>query len=113
MSADGSIIVGTSRDVANNTEAFVWDPVHGSQSIRSLLLGLGVDIGPWKLDGLEGMQLGVGPDSVRIVGRGTNPEGDQEYWMATLPLSSVPEPAWALPFFIAVAGLRRRRTRTA
>ncbi len=108
VSADGSVVVGTATDSSvgelSNTP-FIWDAAHGTRSLPELLTGdYGVDLTGWTL----GIATGVSADGLTIVGYGTNPSGQTEGWIA-----SIPEPGTALLVTIGVMGLassRRRRS---
>lgn len=101
VSADGTIVVGVGNS-ASGSEAFIWDSVNGMRSLQSVLTeDFGLDLTGWTLN----EALGVSNNGLTIVGRGINPNGFLEAWIAT-----VPEPcAFA---FLASGGLvltRRRR----
>lgn len=91
-SADGSVIVGWSGDTREWTlesVAFIWDEQHGRRDLRQLLINQGADLTGWTLADASA----VSDDGRTIVGRGLNPAGEGEAWIATLALS---EPT--LPF---------------
>ena len=96
VSADGSVIVGGSAE-----GAFIWDEPNGTQSLRDLLIDEGVDLTAWTLQAATG----ISADGRTIVGYGTNPLGQTEAWIAT-----VPEPT-ALPLLAVVMSLARCRRR--
>jgi probable HAF family extracellular repeat protein len=76
VSADGAIVVGRDSTVG----AFIWDPVHGMRELRTVLLGLGVELNGWTLT----HAVGVSADGRTIVGNGTNPAALPEAWIAFL-----------------------------
>lgn len=85
VSADGSVIVGTGYSSMFFGEAFYWTSDSGMASLRDLLVGQGVsNLSDWTLDAATG----VSADGRAIIGYGTNPDGNMEAWVAT-----VPEPA--------------------
>ena len=87
VSANGSVIVGKSNS-DSGPEAFIWDADNGMRSLQSLLeYDYGLDLTGWTLQGA----YGISADGLTIVGEGTNPVGDTEAWIAT-----VPEPATLL-----------------
>jgi len=81
VSADGSVIVGYSTS-ASSVEAFLWTSGGGMQNLRDLLIAGGAT-------GLTGWTLseatGISADGRTIVGFGTNPLGEREAWIATVP----------------------------
>ena len=86
VSADGSLVIGFGAGVSVVWEAFIWDAANGMQNLQSVLEGqLGLDLTGWTLN----KALGISTDGTTIVGWGTNPDGNIEAWIATLP--SAPE----------------------
>jgi uncharacterized membrane protein len=82
VSADGSIIVGNSQNSIPQRPA-IWDAVHGPRYLDDVLISeLKLD------DALAGWtQLiahGVSGDGRSVFGRGTNPDGNTEGWIAYL-----------------------------
>ncbi len=73
VSADGSVVVGTSYDVGPleiENRAFRWDPLHGMRSLHTLLeQSYGVDLDGWTL--LDA--IGVSDNGRTIVGNGYSP----------------------------------------
>ncbi|MGB2820179.1 MAG: hypothetical protein WBF17_04305, partial [Phycisphaerae bacterium] len=82
VSGDGSVIVGISESAAG-FEVFVWDATNGMRSLVDVLtgLGLGPALAGWTLEEVTD----ISNDGLTIVGDGTNPTGDTEGWIATLP----------------------------
>ena len=98
VSADGSIIVGTSNDLA-----FIWDEVHGIRDLKEILeQEYGLDLTDWYLTSAQGVSL----DGLTIVGQGVNPDGRTEGWIAVIP---EPSTAALLAFGLVALGLHRRR----
>jgi probable HAF family extracellular repeat protein len=90
VSADGSVIVGrgTTMDPRSDVRAFVWDTTEGMRDLRDVLISQGDDLTGWSL--IE--SLDVSADGRSIVGRGINPAGQEEGWLARLgPQQVVPE----------------------
>ena len=83
VSADGSVVVGTSY-TASGRKAFIWDTCSGVRSLRNVLVNLGLDLTSWTLTSAEG----VSADGATIVGFASNPDGNQEAWIATIPHQS-------------------------
>lgn len=83
VSADGAIVVGTSS-IGRGYRAFVWEETHGMHNLQELLVrqfGLGDRLKGWRLLSAKD----VSADGGTIVGRGINPDGDLEGWIAVLP----------------------------
>lgn len=99
VSSDGGVIVGD--DMAG--EAYIWDIVHGSRKLEDFLVGeLGLDFTGWQLE----FASGVSADGNTIVGKGINPDGNTEAWMAT-----VPEPSQGAFVLVSTLMLLHRRRR--
>ena len=106
VSADGSVVVGHSNS-ALGSEAFLWTSDGGMQNLRDLLIAGGVT-------GLTNWTLyeatSVSADGRTIVGTGTNPLGNSEAWIATIPEPSTAVLAIAgLLGLVAVVGRRRHK----
>jgi len=95
ISADGSTVVGYGTNAAGK-DASIWTAATGVRSIRELLTAAGADLTGWQLYEARG----VSADGTIVVGRGINPSGQQEGWVANL--SSVPEPTSAALVGLAV-----------
>ena len=80
VSADGSVIVGRSHNPGAN-ERF-RDTIHGMQDLRDVLISQGDDLTGWEL--IEDRD--VSADGRTITGRGRNPAGQEEAWLARLDL---------------------------
>lgn len=80
ISADGSVIVGYSVSDSGG-EAFYWTADEGMQSLTDILKDAGLDLTGWSLKGA----IAVSADGFTIFGRGTNPNGYTEAWIATIP----------------------------
>jgi probable HAF family extracellular repeat protein len=107
VSADGSVIVGFgTSDVISlpelEGEAFYWTPEGGMQNLKDMLTDCGLDLTGWTLK----VARDVSADGSTIVGYGTNPQGQREAWIAT-----VPEPASGVIFALGslFIGLRRKQ----
>jgi probable HAF family extracellular repeat protein len=102
VNADGSVIVGWGYG------PFIWDEWNGMRDLGHVLEDdLGLDLTGWRLR----RATGVSEDGTVIVGYGWNPQGDQEAWMAVIP---VPEPSRWLMLGVGIAavlGLSRMRRR--
>lgn len=81
ISANGSIIVGSSFS-PSGSRAYVWNAAHGHRHLHDVLENeFGVDITGWTLTSANG----ISADGTTIVGRGENPNGDEEGWIAFVP----------------------------
>lgn len=84
VSGNGSIIVGYIRDSSwsDINRAFIWDESNGMRELQSVLASdYGLELPGWRLE----VATGVSADGTRIVGIGTNPSGNPEAWMVTIP----------------------------
>jgi hypothetical protein len=97
VSADGSVVVGTSGG-----EAFIWDAGHGMRSLKQVLTDdFGLDLSLWNL--LEA--TGISADGRTIVGDGFQGfDSNQRAWIAIIP-----EPGTALLVIVGLLGLAARR----
>jgi probable HAF family extracellular repeat protein len=94
ISGDGTIIVGEC-----DREAFVWDEENGMRSIKEILVAdYGLNLSGWSLTAANAISY----DGMTIVGYGTNPNGNLEAWVATIP-----EPCTIL--LLGLGGLLIRR----
>jgi probable HAF family extracellular repeat protein len=110
VSADGSVVVGYSRtsfDVGDEEEAFVWDATNGMRLVEDVLTDAGLDMTGWQLN----YARGVSDDGNTIVGWGTNPDGQQEGWIARLAASPVPEPSTFVLASLGLSFIAMRRKR--
>jgi probable HAF family extracellular repeat protein len=97
VSGDGSIIVGTSDEVA-----FLWDEAHGMRDLKQVLQqDFALDLTGWSLTRARGVSL----DGLTIVGEGLNPQGRTEGWVAVIP---EPSTAALLAVGLVVLGRWRR-----
>ena len=100
ISADASIIVGMSRTDQGDT-AFLWDTAHGMRDLKTVLeTDYGLDLTGWHLE----YARGISDDGMTIVGYGTNPQGYQEGWVATIP-----EPCSLAVLTLGCLFLKRKR----
>jgi probable HAF family extracellular repeat protein len=80
VSADGNVIVGQAS-TTNGFEAFLWTEADGMQNLRELLLDAGVSgLDDWSLT----TALDISPDGRWVVGRGINPAGETEGYLANV-----------------------------
>lgn len=98
VSSDGSVVVGQGNSASGN-EAFIWDATNGMRNLKTVLVGLGLNLTGWTLTSAKG----ISSDGNIIVGEGINPSGDTEAWMADI--NAVPEPATLLLLGSALLGL--------
>ena len=77
VSSDGNTIVGRSP-----TGAFLWTPTLGMVDLKDYLVRRGVNgLEEWTLNEARAVSY----DGLSIVGSGTNPAGDTEAWLVTIP----------------------------
>jgi len=87
VTADGQTVVGGSSDrtLGGSTErdfsAFLWTAGLGMRPLKTELESHGVDLTGWHLT----FATGITDDGRTIVGRGVNPRGFEEGWIATIP----------------------------
>jgi probable HAF family extracellular repeat protein len=94
VSGDGSIVVGESL---GGPTAFIWDEENGMRLLSEVLTDdYGIDLTGWSLE----LADGISSDGRTIVGRGTNPSGFTEAWVAVIP-----EPSTALLLAFGLLGL--------
>jgi probable HAF family extracellular repeat protein len=102
VSADGSYVVGFVEDAAVARRAALWEASGGWQSLQQTLeLDCGLDLTGWQLQVASGIAAQGGV--LRISGYGSNPDGDQEAFLAEIPeagcAQSIPAvPVALLPF---------------
>jgi len=83
-SADGSVIVGYAW-IDEGTVGLIWTKKTGrSHDAGAFLAGAGLDVAGWTITSVTG----VSDDGRRLTGQGTNPQGQPEAWLATLPESA-------------------------
>jgi len=103
VSRDGSRVVGYIRsDIDDSSRAFIWDSTNGMRILKDVLVDCGLDLTGWTLT----EAWDVSNDGPTIVGRGYNPQGIGEAWVATLP-----EPATLALVGLGLAALLVRRRR--
>jgi probable HAF family extracellular repeat protein len=80
VSADGNIVVGYSLG-KHGQRAFIWDERHGMRDLRDVLVtSYDLNLDGWTLK----MARAISDDGSTIVGKGINPDGHEEAWMAQL-----------------------------
>jgi uncharacterized membrane protein len=83
ISGNGSIIVGNWYSSTTNTSGtFIWDAANGMRDLRYVLVSdYGLNLTGWHLSHANA----ISSDGRAIVGTGTNPLGQTEAWIATIP----------------------------
>lgn len=100
-SADGSIIVGSSRAV-NDYRAFIWTESTGMLDLETYLTDkFGMNFDGWILQEAQG----ISDDGTVITGYGYNASGGREGWVVVIPTPST----LAMLTFGMLATTRRRR----
>ncbi len=111
VSANGSVIVGTTLDTTDATQripAFIWTAQFGTENLQQFLAqNYGLDLPGWTLTKANG----ISDDGHIIVGRGVDPLGHTQAWVINL---SVPEPSAfsmfaMMLFFACTAHVRLHR----
>ena len=81
ITADASIVWGSSESASGQEHAFIWDETNGMRSVQDMLTDdYGFDLTGWSLSITEG----ISDDGKVVVGYGLNPSGNTEAWMAVL-----------------------------
>jgi len=70
ISGDGSVVAGFGFS-ALGQEAFIWDAVNGMRNLKTVLVGLGIDLTGYTLTNADGLSA----DGTIIVGQATGPSG--------------------------------------
>jgi len=100
VSANGLAIVGQTF-TNNGPEAVLWDHTNSVRYLQDILVNdLGLDLTGWTLASANA----ISDDGLTIVGWGTNPNGDEEAFIATLP-----EPGTVALIALGLPALIRRR----
>lgn len=82
LADDGSLVVGTRDFDQDTSRAVIWDEVYGVRDLKLVLeLDFGLDLAGWIL--LEAPDVSI--DGTVIVGRGINPSGHYEAYVAIVP----------------------------
>jgi probable HAF family extracellular repeat protein len=107
VSADGSIIVGSTSLSEGEIRAFIWDEAHGMRSLQDVLVASGVDLTGWTLIRAGG----ISADGRYVVGVGSNPSGSTEAFLVFIPEPSSLALASVGLATLALRGAARRRRR--
>lgn len=85
VTPDGSLVVGTTRNLAGEDVAFLWDATNGMRSLAQVLADeYGLELGGWQLHEATGISGVNAFGEFTVVGAGTNPAGDPEGFVAIL-----------------------------
>lgn len=102
VSPDGAVAVGRARAAGGVDRAFVWDAAAGMRSVQELLLAAScAEVADWQLVEARGIS-GASAGSHTVVGRGIDPQGRSQGWVAVLAL---PEPGRAALLAAGLAAL--------
>jgi uncharacterized membrane protein len=81
VSADGSIIVGSSAASASLVNAFIWDAKNGMRELKQVLQNeYNLDLSGWKLE----RATSISANGNIIAGIGINPNGHSQSWLVNL-----------------------------
>ena len=84
VSQNGGVIVGRAVDVNGADRAFLWDASHGMRNLATVLeTEYGLDLTGWVLVEATGVS-DVVSGSFTVVGRGVDPQGNPQGWVAYL-----------------------------
>lgn len=75
VSGDGAVVVGRGQG-----ELFIWESDFGARNLRQVLTLQGADVDGWELLAANSISY----SGAHIVGRGINPDGNEEAWIAVL-----------------------------
>jgi uncharacterized membrane protein len=102
VSDDGLTVVGFGT-AADRVHATIWTPTSGMRSLEDVLTNdYGLNLGGWRLS----EATSISGDGFTIVGQGSNPAGQSEAWIVTLP-----EPASSTCLVLLLVGVAMRRAR--
>lgn len=82
VSNGGRRAVGLCLFSGTGNTATMWDAGSSVQSVRAALIDGGVAMSQWHLQSVTAMS----DDGTVLVGFGINPDGQQEAWVATIPM---------------------------
>jgi probable HAF family extracellular repeat protein len=103
VSDDGATIVGRA---GSGKGAVIWRSGLEMTPLQDILIAAGVDLNGWTLESATG----ISGDGLKVVGFGTNPEGNTEAWLADLKGLPEPVPTPALlPGLLAIAYKNHRK----
>ena len=83
FSSDTSVIVGNSKRKSVNPDLNVmniWDNVNGVRDLEQLIISYGIDLSGWSKMRVRN----ISEDGSKIVGTGTNSEGDVRVFLLDL-----------------------------
>jgi probable HAF family extracellular repeat protein len=94
LSADGSVIAGRATiegpvgpfGGGSKPRAFVWDAANGMRDLQQVLADGGVPLDGWSLQEVRG----VSADGTVLAGVATNPAGETQAFIATIPPAAPP-----------------------
>jgi uncharacterized membrane protein len=108
VSADGAVIVGKSGLPQEGGGAFVWTAARGMEQLFNILIARGASgLDGWRLDAA----FAISPDGRWIAGKGQNPLGQTEAFLAQISPVPTPAAAWLLGSGLAVLRWLKRRVR--
>ena len=109
VTPNGSHVVGRARGPGGTNRAFLWDAVNGMRDLATLLsVEHGLDLTGWQLTEARGVSGEVG-GALSIVGKGVDPLGNPQGWVAVVPLPEPGRLGLVLAGILALVVLQRRR----